>query len=64
MSISMTRRDLLKFGTTIGTGLLFYHCARGQSSETQPETYTYKTVGDLAIKLDVYRRHDIASRQA
>ena len=29
MSISMTRRDLLKYGTTMGTGLLFHHCARG-----------------------------------
>jgi acetyl esterase/lipase len=58
MSISMTRRDLLKYGTAIGTGLLFPHCARGQSPETQPETHTYKTVGDLAIKLDVYRPHD------
>jgi acetyl esterase/lipase len=58
MSISMTRRDLLKYGSAIGTGLLFPHCARGQSTETQPETHTYKTVAGLAIKLDVYRPHD------
>jgi acetyl esterase/lipase len=60
----MTRRDLLKYGTTTGTGLLLHHCARGQSTETQPETHTYKTVGDLAIKLDVYRRHDELTRAA
>ena len=58
MSISMNRRDMLKYGATMGTGLLFHHCARGQSTETQPETYIYKTVGDLSIKLDVYRRRD------
>lgn len=58
MSISMTRRDVLKYGTSMGTGLLFHHCARGQATETQPETRTYKTVGDLAIKLDVYLPHD------
>src|SRR3954468_23554851 len=50
----MTRRDLLNYGATISTGLLFHHSARGQSTETQPKTYTYKTVGNLAIKLDVY----------
>lgn len=64
MSISMTRRDLLKYGAAVGTGLVFHRCARGQSPETQPETHTYKTVGDLAIKLDVYRPHDELTRAA
>jgi len=64
MSISMTRRDLLKYGATMGTGLWFHHSARGQSTETKPETHTYKTVGDLAIKLDVYRPHDELTRAA
>jgi acetyl esterase/lipase len=62
MSISMTRRDLLKYGTTMGTSLLFYSGAHGQSTEPRPETHTYKPVGDLAIKLDVYRRHDELTR--
>jgi acetyl esterase/lipase len=60
----MNRRDMLKYGATMGTGLLFHHCARAQSTETQPETYTYKTVGHLAIKLDVYRSHDVLTRAA
>jgi acetyl esterase/lipase len=64
MSILMTRRDLLNYGATISTGLLFHHSARGQSTETQPKTYTYKTVGNLAIKLDVYRRPDDVTRAA
>lgn len=64
MSLSMTRRDLLKYGTTMGTGLWFHHSAPGQSTETQPETHTYKTVGDLAIKLDVYRPHVELTRAA
>src|SRR5262245_7342862 len=64
MSISMTRRDWLKYGSAIGTGLLLHPCAHGQSTAVQPETHTYKTVGDLAIKLDVYRRHDERTRAA
>ena len=64
MSLSMTRRDLLKYGTTMGAGLWVHRCARAQSTETQPETRTYKTVGDLAIKLDVYRPHDVLTRAA
>src|SRR5690348_5617023 len=62
MPLSMTRRDLFKCGTTMGTGLLLRHCALGQLTEAQPETHTYKTVGDVAIKLDVYRRHDDRTR--
>ena len=64
MTILLTRRALLKYGTTMGTGLLFHQCASGQSTETQPETHTYKTVGNLAIKLDVYGRHDELTRAA
>ncbi len=64
MPISMTRRGLLKCGTAVGTSLLFHHGARGQSLETQPESYTYKTVGDLAIKADVYRPQNELTRPA
>src|SRR3954451_3773794 len=64
MSILMTRRELLKYNATIGTGLLFHPSANGQSTETQPETYTYKTVGDLAIKLDLYRPPGDVTRAA
>jgi acetyl esterase/lipase len=45
-------------GTAIGTSILFHNGAFGQSPDSQPETFTYKTVGDLAVKLDVYRGHD------
>jgi len=64
MSILMTRRDLLKYGATMGTGVLLQNSALGQSTETQPETHTYKTVSDLAIKLDVYRPHSELNRAA
>ena len=64
MSLSMTRRALLNYGAAIGTSLLFPHCAHGQPTEPQPETYTYKTVDGLAIKLDVYRHHDELTRPA
>jgi acetyl esterase/lipase len=59
---AMTRRELLKCGTVIGTSLLFYRVSRGLSSETRPETHTYKTVGDLAIKADVFRYQDDRTR--
>lgn len=42
----------------MGTSLLIDRHSRGQSTEAQPETHTYKTVGDLAIKADVYRHQD------
>src|SRR5690348_16718062 len=64
MPLSMTRRELFKYGTIMGAGLLLHHCALGQPTEAQPETHTYKTVGDLAIKLDVYRRRDDRTRAA
>jgi acetyl esterase/lipase len=43
---------------------LLQHRAHGESTATQPETHTYKTVGDLAIKLDVYRPQDEVTRTA
>jgi acetyl esterase/lipase len=56
MPTSMTRRELLMSGTVIGASLLIDCQARGQSTEVRPETHTYKSVGDLAIKADVYRQ--------
>ena len=62
--MSISRRDLLKCGTAIGTSILFHARTIAQSTDSQPETYNYKTVGDLAIKLDVYRPHDDQIRPA
>ncbi|MEX0611552.1 MAG: alpha/beta hydrolase [Pirellulales bacterium] len=60
----MTRRDVLMCGAAMGGGLLFYHSSSAQSAETLPETHTYKTVGNLAVKADVYRYHDALTRPA
>jgi acetyl esterase/lipase len=58
MPTSVTRRDVLAFGTVLIGSFLSYRHSLGQDSELRPETHTYKTVGDLAIKADVYRsRH-------
>ena len=56
MPISMTRRELLRSGAVVGASLLIDRQSRGESTEVRPETYTYKSVGDLAIKADVYRQ--------
>jgi acetyl esterase/lipase len=37
---------------------------RGQTTESRPETYTYKTAGDLAIKADVYRSNNDVTQPA
>ncbi len=64
MALSMTRRELLRCGTALGTSFLLFQDSRGQSTETQPVTHTYKTVGELAIKADVYRPQDELTRPA
>ncbi len=64
MPTSITRRELLRCGGAMGTGLFVYRYSRSQSAETQPVTHTYKTVGDLAIKADVYRQRDELTRPA
>jgi len=64
MSRPMTRRELLRHGTAIGTSLLICRNSRGQASEARLSTHTYKTVGDLAIKADVYRHPDELPRPA
>ena len=64
MPKTVTRRELLQYGTAMGTSLLFTRLSRGQSTATQPETHTYKTVGDLAIKADVYRHAGKGARPA
>jgi acetyl esterase/lipase len=60
----MTRRELFRHGTLIGTSLLFGRKLLGQSATPTPSTYTYKTVGDLAIKADVYRQNSSGARPA
>lgn len=55
---STSRRDWFKCGAALGTGLLFAQNSYAQPAEPQPETHTYKTVGNLAIKADVYRHQD------
>ncbi len=55
MVISITRRRLLRYGVFMGTSFLLARHSYGQSTDAKFETYTYKTVGDLAIKADVYR---------
>jgi acetyl esterase/lipase len=62
MRFAMSLRDLLKGACVIGSCLVFYCNTRAQSPEVHPETYTYKTVGDLAIKADVYRPKDDLAR--
>src|SRR5580765_3753607 len=62
MPTSITRRELLRSGAIIGAGLLVPRPSMGESAEVQPETYTYKTVGDLSIKADVYRHRQKADR--
>lgn len=42
----------------MGATLVIFRHARGQPAEVRPETHTYKTVGDLAIKADVYRHQN------
>jgi acetyl esterase/lipase len=62
MRFAVSGRGLLKCGYVLGSSLLFYCNARAQSQEVRPETFTYKTVGDLAIKADVYRYTDVRAR--
>lgn len=64
MPRSMTRREWFRCGTALGTSLLIYHNSCGRSAETRLATHTYKTVGDLAIKADVYRHQDDLTRPA
>lgn len=64
MPQSITRRALIRCGTALGTSFLFYRHSNGQAAELQPEARTYKTVGELAIKADVYRPQDEVSRPA
>jgi len=62
---SISRRQLLKCGALSGAALLTQRAALAQqSSEAKPETVTYKTVGPLAIKADVYPARDKAARPA
>jgi acetyl esterase/lipase len=54
MCLSITRREWLRCGAIVGSGLLIHRDARGQPIEIRPKTHTYKTVGPLAIEADVY----------
>jgi acetyl esterase/lipase len=64
MPYTFTRRELYSYGVTIGTGLWFYRTSCGQSTGVQPTTYTYKTVGNLAIHADVYRQENRVTKPA
>jgi acetyl esterase/lipase len=48
----------------MGANVLVDQTLYGQPIEPQLETYTYKTVGDVSIKADVYRRENNAVRPA
>lgn len=52
MRISVTRRELLKCGAAVS---LLPCRSQAQPVELEPTTHTYKTIGDLTIKADVYR---------
>lgn len=58
MAMNISRRDFAKCGIVAGSGLWSTAKTYGQTSEMQPTTYTYKTVGDLSIKTDVIRPPD------
>ncbi len=60
--LSLTRRDLARAltGGAIGAALP----RRGAAKESAPDTYTYKKVGGLEIKLDVYGASPGARRPA
>ena len=64
MLLSMTRRDLLRCGSVLGTSFWIGRKSFGQSVEPRLSTHTYKTVGDLAIKADVYHHQDEVTRPA
>ncbi len=64
MPLSMTRRDLLWCGSVLGTSFLIGRGAFGQSVEPRISTHIYKTVGDLAIKADVYHHEDEVTKPA
>lgn len=55
MSLLLTRRVVLGCGTGAVLDLMLSRRSLGQADEVRPETHTYKTVGEVAIKADVYR---------
>jgi acetyl esterase/lipase len=65
MATSITRRVLLCCGSSLAANALLHRWCRGNSDESdkvRPETHTYKTVDNLAIKADVYRAQGKQSR--
>jgi acetyl esterase/lipase len=48
----------------LGAGFALCRPLHGQSVEPTMSTYSYKTVGDLAIQADVYRQRDHVTRPA
>lgn len=58
MALNISRRDFAKYGVIFGTGILCPSASFGENEKMQVTTHTYKTVGDLAIKADVWRAAD------
>jgi acetyl esterase/lipase len=54
MASTITRRQLLGCGAAIAAEVMVPRSCLAQPLELQLETHTYKTVGDLKIKADVY----------
>ncbi len=60
----LTRRRLIQYGVAAAAGLARPASAAPQSKGPRLETHTYKRVGDLDIKADVYRYGDDQVRPA
>jgi len=64
MNLKVSRREWLSCGAVLSASLLVERRSRAQPVEARPLTYTYKTVGPLAIKADVYRQQGDQVRPA
>jgi acetyl esterase/lipase len=58
MKTTVDRRGFLSVGAATATGLWLADQAAAAEAEFVKKTYTYKTVGKLKIKADVYRADD------
>lgn len=57
-----SRRSLAALGLCVVFPLTVFLAPRGSLAEVRKQTYTYKRVGDLEIKADVYREDDDTRR--
>ncbi len=58
----LTRREIIQWGLAGSTALALPVFANAQEQKVRTATYTYKAVGDLEIKADVYRIDDNVKR--